>query len=288
VGEGDGWVVDLDVEQCGDRVNHDQRRRGVKTRVADRRVVPRRDRDLTAGARTDAGLEATVVGTPPGGPGSPVRATLRRDGLDQELARRGPRCGRDADAGPISGTSGRAGQRGRARVTRFLARRLKWAVQAANRAVDRPWRRPLLGLTCTGRRPNRRRVRDKALKACQAEGRRRTCRTRGESLVGVVGARRRDLEGGYTSVGLAEGPSRVKARDAWIRRRRRGYRWTQGDRRRSRHRRRRGVRRDLAWNTGKSAQGPWRLSRRPARAIARPGRSCDGLGWPRLQRGAHR
>jgi RNA-directed DNA polymerase len=44
------------------------------------------------------------------------------------------------------------------------------------------------------------------------------------------------------------------------------------------------VSRDLAWNTVKSAHGPWRLSQSPALAIALPGGDCDGLGVPRLYR----
>jgi RNA-directed DNA polymerase len=131
-------------------------------------------------------------------------------------------------------------------------------------------------------------VSDKALKACQEAVRRRTCRTRGESRARVVGDRRRDLDGWYTSVGVAEAPSRVQERDSWIRRRWRGSRWKPWARRRYRPRRRRGVSRDLAWHTVKSAQGPWRISRSPALAIARPGSSFDGLGLPRLHRGAHR
>jgi RNA-directed DNA polymerase len=66
-------------------------------------------------------------------------------------------------------------------------------VAAAKSAVDRPWRRTFLGFTCTGRRPNRRGVSDKALKACKEEVRRRTFRTHGESLVRVGGDLRRYL-----------------------------------------------------------------------------------------------
>jgi RNA-directed DNA polymerase len=68
LGEGDGGVVDLDLEPFFDRVNHDQLMSLVKKRVADRRVLPLIDRDLKAGALTDAGLKATVEGTPQGGP----------------------------------------------------------------------------------------------------------------------------------------------------------------------------------------------------------------------------
>src|SRR6266511_2654273 len=89
--EGYGWVVDLDLEQVFDRVHHDQRMSRVKERVSDRRVWPRLDRYLKARALTDEGVEATLEGTPPGGPRSPLRTHRLPDGLDQELARRGHR-----------------------------------------------------------------------------------------------------------------------------------------------------------------------------------------------------
>jgi hypothetical protein len=218
---------------------------------------------------------------------SPLLANLLLDGLDTEVERRGHRFVRDADDGNISVKSARAGQRVLASVTRFLARRLKLAVNAAKRAVDRPWRRTFLGFTCTGQRPNRRRVSEQALKACKQEVRRLTFRTRGVSLARVVGARRQYLSGWYADVGFAEAPSRFKELDSWSRRRLRCYRWQPWGRRRYRERRRRGVSRDLAWNTVKSAHGPWRLSRSPALAIALPGRYFDGLGRPRLHRGSH-
>ena len=288
LGEGDGWVVDVDFEKGFDRVNPDKLRSLVKKRVADRRGWPRLDRDLKAGALTDAGLEATGEGPPHGGPGAPVRAQRRLDGLDKEVERRGHRVVRYAADGHLDVKSVRAGQRVLARVTRFVARPLTLAVKAAKRVVDRPWRRTLLGFTCPGRRPNRRRGRDKARKAGKEAVRRRTFRPRGESLVRVVGALRRYLEGWSTSGGLAEAPSSCQALDAWSRRRWRGSLGKQWARRRYRQRRRRGVSRDLAWNTGKSAPGPGRISRRPALAIALPGSSFDGLGLPRRHRGAHR
>ena len=66
--EGYSWVVALDLEKFFDRVNQDKLRSLVKERVADRRVLKRIDRYPKAGALTDAGLEATVEGTPQGGP----------------------------------------------------------------------------------------------------------------------------------------------------------------------------------------------------------------------------
>jgi RNA-directed DNA polymerase len=287
-GEGYSWVVDLDLEQCFDRVNHDKLMSLVKQRVADRRVLQLIDRDLKAGALTDEGLEATLEGTPQGGSWSPLLANLLLDGLDKELERRGHRFVRYADDGNIDVKSARAGQRVLTSVTRVLARRLQLAVHAAKSAVDRPWRRTFLGVTFTGHRPNRRRVSEKALKACKQEVRRLTFRTRGVSLARVGGDLRHYLSGWYAYVGFAEAPCSFKALDSWSRRRRRCYRWQQWGRRRYRELRRRGVSRDLAWTTVKSAPGPWRLRRSPALAIALPGRYFDGLGLPRLHRGSHR
>jgi RNA-directed DNA polymerase len=280
-------VVDLDLEKFFDRVNHDKLMSLVKERVADRRVLKLIDRYLKAGALTGEAFEATAEGTPQGGPRSPLLSNLRLDGLDKELERRGHRFVRYADDGHIYVKSARAGEGVLASVTRFLARRLKLAVNAAKSAVDRPWRRTFLGFSFTGRRPNRRRVSDKALQACKHEVRRVTHRTRGVSLQRVIDDLRVYLEGWYKYFGFAETPSGFKELDAWIQRRLRCYRWKQWGRRGYRELRKRGVSRELAWNTYKSAHGPWRLSRNPALAFARPGGHFNGLGVPRLHRRYH-
>jgi RNA-directed DNA polymerase len=197
---------------------------------------------------------------------------------------------RVADDSNIYVKSLRAGQRVLASVMRFLERQLKLTVNAAKSAVDRPWRRTLLGFTFPRRRPNQRLVSEKALKALQQEVRQRTCRTRGVSLPRVVQDLRLYLDGWYAYFRFAEGQSilsgggllgptappllRVEAMGA--------------GRRRYRELRQRGVSQDLAWNTHKSAHGPWRLSRSPARAIALPGQYFDRLGVPRLHRRSRR
>jgi hypothetical protein len=150
--------------------------------------------------------------------------------------------------------------------------------------VARPWRRTFLGFTCTGRRPHRRQVSAKALQALTQEGRQRTGRTRGVPRWRLVHELQQYLDGWYAYFRVAEAQSTFKEWDSWLRRRLRGYVWKQWGRRRYRELRKRKVRQDLAWNTCKSAHGPWRLSRSPALAIALPGQSCDRLGVPRLYR----
>jgi hypothetical protein len=168
--------------------------------------------------------------------------------------------------------------------TRCVERRLQRAVNAAKSALDRPWRRTFLGCSFTRHHPNRRRVSDKALKACKQEGRRLTHRTRGVSLSRMASDLRQYLPGWDAYFGFAEVQSPCKALDSWLRRRRRGDLWKPWGQRRYRELRNRGVSRDLAWNTGKSAHGPWRLSRSPALTMALPGGYFDGRGVPHLYR----
>jgi len=115
-----------------------------------------------------------------------------------------------------------------------------------------------------------------------------TSRTRGISPGRIVGDLGRYLDEWYAYFGFTEVPSSFKELDSWIRRRLRCYLWKPWGRRRYRELHRRGVSRDLAWKTVKSAHGPWRLSHSPALAIALPGCYGDGVGVPRLYRNSHR
>jgi RNA-directed DNA polymerase len=92
------WVVDIDLEQCFDRVNHDVLMSRVRQRVKDRRVVSLIHRFLKAGVLTlEGSIEPTAEGTPQGGPLSPLLANLLLDERDKELEKRGHRFVRYAD-----------------------------------------------------------------------------------------------------------------------------------------------------------------------------------------------
>jgi RNA-directed DNA polymerase len=280
------WVVDIDLEKVFDPVNHDVLMSRVRRRVQDRRVVTLIHRFLKAGVLTLEGrVEPTAAGTPPGGPRSPRRANLWLDELDTELEQRGHRFARDADEANIDGRSRQAGERVMASVTRVLKRTLRLKGKEAKSAVDRPWNRTVLGFTCTRRPPNRRQVSEKALKAFKAKGRAITGRTRGRTIRQIVQALRQLMLGWRAFFGVAEVRSPLRDLDTWIRRRLRSDHWKPWGRTRSRERRKRGVDRQVAWHTVKSAHGPWRLSQSPALAIARSRRSFAALGLPSLIEG---
>jgi group II intron reverse transcriptase/maturase len=279
--QGYTWVVDLDVEKFFDRVNQDLLLQRVKARVADNRVLRLIDRFLKAGVMSDGQVYPTLLGLAQGGPLSPLLANLLLDELDRERERRGHRFARYADDCNIYVKSQRAGERVLASISRFLARRLKLQVNAAKSAVDRPWKRTFLGFTFS-RRGYRRKVSAQALEKLKAELRRLTGRTRGHSLAQIIAEVRELLLGWKAYLGFAEVLSPLRDLEKWLRRKLRCYLWKQWGRRGYRELRQRGVERELAWNTAKSAHGPWRLSKSPALSQALPASYFATLGLPSL------
>jgi RNA-directed DNA polymerase len=281
VREGFQWVVDIDLEKFFDRVNHDKLLALVEGRIEDCRVVSLIRRYLRAGALVDDAFHASVEGTPQGGPLSPLLANLLLDGLDRELERRGHRFVRYADDCNVYVRSRRAGLRVLASLTQFLSKCLKLKVNAAKSAVGRPWQRKFLGFSFT-RGDLRRKISLSSLKCLKDRVRVITRRTRGRKLRQVVQELRTFLRGWLGYYGFTEVTSIFKELDSWIRRRLRCYLWKQWGRRRWRELRERGIRGYLAWDTVKSAHGPWRLSRSPALAFALPGSYFTALGLPKL------
>ena len=166
----------------------------------------------------------------------------------------------------------------------FLERRLKLKVNVEKSAVGRPWHRVLLGFTFISR-GFRRRVSDKALKALRCTVKQKTRRTLGVSFRSLMSGLSKTLLGWRSYYGFSEVPTPLQELEKWIRRRLRCYLWKQWGRRGYRELKRRGVSVDLAWNTAKSAHGPWRLSQSPALTLALPAGYFRKLGLPRLVNG---
>ena len=281
--EGYAYVVDLDLERFFDRVNHDVLMAKVADRIRDRRVLQLIRGFLKAGAITLAGFEPATEGTPQGSPLSPILSNLLLDELDKELEKRGHRFARYADDCNIYVRSKVAGERVMASVTCYLEKRLRLKLNAAKSAVDRPWNRKFLGFSFTTRRQKyRRKIGDKALKIFKTKVREITRRTRGRTLSGIILELKSYILGWKAYFGFCEVLSPLKDLDKWVRRRLRSYAWKQWGRAGYRELRKRGVEQMLAWNTCKSAHGPWRLSQSPALVIALPGQYFRSLGLPSL------
>jgi RNA-directed DNA polymerase len=187
---------------------------------------------------------------------------------------------RYADDSNIYVKSQRAGERVLCNISRFLSNRLRLQVNQEKSAVDRPWKRTFLGFTFTrsGRRPSRIKVSERSILALKHKVRRITSRTRGISVMRVISDLSCYLRGWKNYFSLAEARSILRDLDKWILRRLRCIHLKQWGRSGYRELSKRGVSVRLAWNTAKSAHGPWRLSHSPALSIALPLRYFVSLG----------
>jgi len=278
---GYGWVVDMDLQAFFDRVNHDRLMARLKSRCPDADMLRLVNRFLKAGVSVAGTIEATTMGVPQGGPLSPVLANVVLDELDWELDRRGHRFARYADDCNILVKSKRAGERVMASVTRYVSNTLRLTVNQLKSAVDRPMNRKFLGFTVS-RNGARLKVADKALEKLKDRVRELTRRTRGNTITKIVAELRETLLGWKAYFGIAEVLSPLRDIDKWVRRKLRCYLWKQWGPAGYRELRKRGVTVREAWNTSKSAHGPWRLSKTPALAFALPLRYFNNLGLPSL------
>jgi RNA-directed DNA polymerase len=274
------WIVDMDLEKFFDRVNHDKVMSEVRKRVSDRRINNLIKRYLRSGIEHEGKLIKPDMGMPQGGPLSPLLANLMLDNLDRELERRGHRFVRYADDCNIYVKSKRAGARVLRSISRFLNRHLKLSVNEAKSAVDRPWRRQFLGFTFSSKL--NRRISIKSIKRFKNRIREITCRIRGRRIQVIIKELRRYMLGWQGYFNFTQVRYILKELDSWVKRRLRCYLWKQWGRRGYRELRKLGVSRDLAWNTAKSAHGPWRLSRSPGLAFALTAKYFAALGLPRL------
>lgn len=283
INHGSRWVVDMDLEKFFDSVNHDVLMSRVKRRVSDKRVLKLINKFLKAGALSGDEYWESDEGTPQGGPLSPLLANLLLDDLDKELEKRGHQFVRYADDCNIYVRSLYAGKRTLASISHWLRCKLNLTVNEQKSAVDRPWNRSFLGFTFSPRGKYKKvKVCDKAINQLKYRVRVLTRRTRGRTITHIITDLRKYLLGWRGYFGLSEIKGALVDLDKWIRRKLRCYIWKQWGRSGYRQLRKRGVKRILAWNTAKSAHGPWRISHSPALYIALPASLFIKMGVPAL------
>jgi group II intron reverse transcriptase/maturase len=275
------WVVDCDLEAFFDGVNHDLLMEQLKAKHQDLPLLRLINRYLKAGVQINGATQASTEGVPQGGPLSPVLSNIVLNQLDWELDRREHRFVRYADDFVVFVKSREAGERVMSSLQRYIGESLRLKVNAQKSAVDRPWERTFLGFTFS-KRDLRIKVADKSLLKLKSTVKMLSRRTRGHSLKQVIAELKKSLLGWKAYFDISEVLSPLRDLDKWIRRRLRSYVWKQWGRKGYRMLRRLGVDRWLAWNTAKSAHGPWRLSASPALYRALPNRYFKNLGLPEL------
>lgn len=283
--DGRRWVVDVDLEQFFDRVNHDVLMGKLHQRISDRRMLRTIRRFLEAGIMADGVVVERHVGTPQGGPLSPLLANVLLDEMDKELERRGHCFVRYADDCNVYVRSQRAGERVLTALRQQYAK-LRLRINEDKSAVARAWHRQFLGYSfwVAPGGTIKRRVAASALEELKQRVRRITRRSGGRSLEQVTGELGKYLRGWQEYFKLADTPGILADLDGWIHRRLRALQlkhWKRG-RTTFSELSARGLPEWLVVKGAGHGRRWWWAAALSAMHTALPGRYFERLGVPRL------
>lgn len=145
--DGSEWVIDIDIEQFFDKVNHDKLIQILREQVNDSTTLNLIRKYLRAGVMENGLEKATKTGVPQGGPLSVILSNIYLDKLDKELEQRGLRFARYADDVLIFTRSEMSANRVMKSISDWLERKLFLKVNATKTKVVRPTRSKYLGFT---------------------------------------------------------------------------------------------------------------------------------------------
>lgn len=253
-------AVDLDLRKFFDNVDHATLLHRVADKIGDPRVLQLIGKYLRAGVQVGMTLQPSDLGTPQGGPLSPLLANILLDDLDIELENRGHRFARYADDLLVLVKSERAGQRVKASLTRWLDRELKLPVNEHKSQVAPISQVTFLGFTF---RATKLRWSDTALDDFKHRIRELTGRSWGVSMAYRLKKLAEYLRGWVGYFGISQYYRPVPGIDDWIRRRLRMCYWKQWRLTRTKVRNllKLGVSKQQAIFTAISAKSYWRLSK---------------------------
>jgi RNA-directed DNA polymerase len=259
-------AVDLDLAKFFDNVDHDILMARVARRIGDKRLLVLIGRYLRAGVLINDCIQPSELGTPQGGPLSPLLANILLDDLDRELTERGHRFARYADDLLVLVKSERAGQRVKASLTAYLDRRLKLPVNEQKSQVAKIEHCVFLGFTF---KRNKLRWSEAAFEDFKHRLRELTGRSWGVSMQYRFEKLGQYLRGWMGYFGISEYYRPIPELDEWLRRRVRMCYWKQWRLTRTKigHLLALGVGKRTAILTGISSKSYWHLSRSKATQV---------------------
>lgn len=262
VKDGRNIAVDIDLAKFFDTVNHDVLMNLLGRTIADKRLLALIGRYLRAGVLVGEHIQPSDIGTPQGGPLSPLLANILLHQLDLELARRGHRFARYADDMIILVKSQRAAERVMGSITRYLETTLKLKVNLAKSKVAPMSECSFLGFTIKGKKI---RWTDKALANFKHRVKELTGRSWGVSMEYRLRKLGQYLRGWTAYFGISQYYRPVPELDEWIRRRIRMCYWKQWRwaRTKIKHLLALGVSLKAAIQHGVSSNSYWQMSRTP-------------------------
>ena len=147
INEGNGYVVEIDLEKFFDTVNHDYLMQRIARRTTDKEVLRLIRRYLQAGVMENGVEMRSDEGTPQGGPLSPLLGNILLDELDKELEERGHKFVRYADDINIYVKTEKAAERVKEGIGKYIEKKLKLRVNKEKTRVKTPARSKILGFS---------------------------------------------------------------------------------------------------------------------------------------------
>ena len=277
-------VVDVDLEKFFERVDHDILIDRLQKRIGDAGVIRLIRAYLNSGVMEDGGVQRRTMGTPQGGPLSPLLANVLLDDVDKALERRGHCFVRYADDANVYVRSRRAGERVMALLWRLYGR-LRLTVNETKSAVASVFGRKYLGYAFWVAPGGviKRKVAAKPLVAFKRHIRQLTRRSGGRSMSQVVDRLRPFLLGWKGYFRLAQTPTVWRELDKWLRHRLRTIQLKQWKRGTTMYRELMalGAKSDVARRVAANSRRWWRNSGMRLNAVLTLA-WCDQLGMPRL------
>ena len=263
INEGYTTVVDIDLENFFDRVNHDKLMYLLSRRILDKRLLRLIRRYLESGVMIGGLVSPSREGTQQGGPLSPMLSNVMLHELDKELEKRGHRFCRYADDSNIYVKSQRAGERVMVSITEFIEQRLKLKVNRSKSAVGHVTQRKFLGFSFYRWQGGYRiRVDAKSIKRLKDKLRLLTSRSKGWSMDARIYRLNQVVRGWVNYFSLADMKKLCLRLDVWLRRRLRMCYWKQWKRIKTKHDNlfRLGIASRKAWEYANSRKGYWHIA----------------------------
>jgi group II intron reverse transcriptase/maturase len=283
VKEGREWVVDIDLENFFDRINHDRLMQRITKTVSDKRLLRLINSFLKAGMMDGGLTEQRTQGTPQGGPLSPLLSNIVLDELDRELEARGHTFCRYADDCNIYVRTKAAGERVMESIVHFIETKLKLKVNRQKSGVRHCSDVKFLGYTVM--KGGDVRISDKSLTNLRDKVRQITRRNRGIKFEEVILELNTLLRGWMNYYRLANvWLTKLRETDQWIRRKLRCYRLKQCGRKYSivKFLQSLGCEKNKSWNVAMYSQGWWNMSKKIAVGKAMNNKWFQQLGLQSL------
>jgi RNA-directed DNA polymerase len=226
INEGNGFVVEIDLEKFFDTVNHDYLMQRIEGRITDKEVLRLIRRYLQAGVMENGVAVRSEEGTPQGGPLSPLLANILLDELDKELEERGHKFIRYADDISIYVKTAKAAERVKEGIGRYIEKKLKLRVNKEKTKVKTPSRAKILGFSFWKRQSKWTiRIAPSSVEKLKTKLKGLTERSRGISMEQRIGLINQLLKGWSNYFSIGKSKYAIEEIEKYLRTRLRVIRW---------------------------------------------------------------